>query len=182
MKKLFVVGLLSVLLLSGCGKSMNNTPEEAVEEYLNGYQMRNSSVIEKLEEWMMDQDMDDEMKKDYQNSLEKQYQNLSYEIIQTDEEEDSATVEVEIKVLDYQSSFQKSREYFLNHQEEFMENVVEEQDIDNLKEFMEYKIKELSGVEDMATYRIVFELEKNGKDWEVQEIDRDTFLKLYGLY
>lgn len=183
MKKILLLSILGLILLSGCGmKQEANTPEEAVNAYFSRIQTRDDSMIEMLDNWLMGQNLEEEQRKEYQTYLEKQYQNLSYEIINVDKEEDFAMVEVEIEVLDYQSSFKRSKDYFRNHQEEFMDSVVEEDQIDNVSEFIAYKIKELAGVEEKAKYRITLELEKNNGDWEIQEIDNDTFLKLYGLY
>ena len=181
MKKILCL-LVLLLLVTGCGMKMESTPREKVEDWMSNYQMYDDSITGRLKDFLDGQELEEETRKEYQNVLEKQHQNLSYNILSEDIDEDKATVEVEIEVLDYYSSFNKSRNYFKEHQEEFMDSVVEEQDIDNLKEFIEYKIKELSKVNEKTKYNITFHLIKVDNDWEIEDVDQDTFLKMYGLY
>ena len=50
-------------------------------------------------------------KEKYKDLLEKQYQNLSYKIKDEEIEKDTATVVVEIEVLDYKTAINKVKEY-----------------------------------------------------------------------
>ena len=130
----------------------------------------------------MNQDLEEEMRNDYQTALEKQYQNLSYEIISEEIDGNMATVVAEVEVLDYHTSMANSRDYFSKHQEEFLETPVEDSELDNRKELKEYQIKELGGVEDTTNYQITFELIQVNNDWQIKDVDTSTFLKMYGLY
>lgn len=180
MKKIiFVIAL--ILLLSGCSM-MRNTPTSAVEEWLNNYQTNNEPLIERVNNWLNDQKLSDEDRKLYKSALDRQYSNFSYEIKNENVIDDTAEVEVEIEVLDYNTSIKKSREYFSTNQEEFIDNKVDDNDIDTLKEFIEYKIKELMNVEDKTKYNITFYLSKTDNEWYVKDLSNDDFLKLYGLY
>lgn len=176
---LFLIGVL--LFVTGC-EMMGNTPKDVVEDYLTSYQKRDDSFVEQLEEYLDGENLEEEVRKDYQELLEKQHDNLSYEIKKEEINKDKSTVEVEIEVLDYRSNLDQSKKYFLEHQEEFTDQVVDENNIDSLKEFIEYKIKELKNVEDKTKYTTTFELIKVDGSWEIKDIDNDTFMKLYGLY
>ena len=101
--------------------------------------------------------------------MEKQYQNLSYKI--TDEEiiNDTAIVNVEIEVLNYSYSLSNSKKYYEEHKEE-------------IKNYNDYKIKELEKVEDKIKYNIVFSLTEFNGVWELNELDKNDLKKIHGLY
>lgn len=182
MKKLLLVVGVILLLTTGCGQKMASTPRERVEEWMMNYQQREEGVVNELVDWLMDQDLEDEERTNYQSVLEKQYQNLSYEILSEEIDGNMATVVAEIEVLDYHTSMSNSRDYFLNHQEEFLETPVTEDEIDNQKELKSYQIEELGRVEDTTKYQITFELIQVNNDWQIKDVDTSTFLKMYGLY
>ena len=173
MKK--IIGIIILLIIvCGCSMKMMHTPSEKVTEWMRHYQERDENVVKELEDWLETQELEEELKKEYQKTLEKQYQNLSYEIIKEETTGEEATVVVEIEVLDYHSSIDKSEDYYEKHREEFGE--------ENQNNYMKYKIEELSKVDDKTKYQITFDLIKIKNDWEVKDINEDTFLKLYGLY
>ena len=61
MKKLFIIGLLSLFLLTGCGNDMS--PTGAVEKFLSKYQKMDSEVLAQLDKVVSeDSDMSDEQK------------------------------------------------------------------------------------------------------------------------
>ena len=181
MKKIMIIMLVGLFVITGCGKKVV-TPTEKVEQYLTFFQEREKGVVEKLSDWIMDQDLEEDLRSTYQDIMEKQYQNLSYEILKEEIEDDKATVVVEIEVLNYQASLEKSKDYFLNHQEEFFDIVKEQEEVEKTKEYKEYRIKELQNVKDKTKYQITFQLTKRNKEWVIDEIDNATFLKMYGIY
>ncbi len=181
MKKIIVIGMI-IGLLTGCGMN-HNTPTNAVENVFQSYQNLDSSIINELDE-MIEQEKyySKEQKKEYKNLLEKQYQNLSYKIVKEEIIEDTATVEAEIEVLDYSSSLLKSKKYYLEHQEEFSSNVVDEKTIYEEKSFIDYKLKELGKVTDKMKYSITFSLIKKDTEWEIEKINELDIQKIQGLY
>ena len=71
MKKLLIVLLISVFLVTGCGNSM--TPTGAVEDFLGKYQSMDSEVLAQLDSVVSnDTTMSDEQKKEYKSLMEKQ--------------------------------------------------------------------------------------------------------------
>jgi hypothetical protein len=149
--------------------------------------------------------MSEEQKSTYKELLEKQYQNLSYKINDEDISGDTATVDVEIEVYDYQTTITKARNYYLEHQEEFnkeedndnetdnsndnivsdtVEDIKEvtEDTIDKIKSYIDYKLKEMKTVTEKTKYDITFTLTKEDGVWVIDELSETDKLKLHGLY
>jgi hypothetical protein len=200
MKKILFITILSFLLFTGCENTMINSPTSKVEEFLNSYQNLDNEVREELENIISkDENMTSEQKQEYQDLLEKQYQNISYKITDEKTNDDTATVDVEIEVYDYQSSITKSKKYYLEHQDEFNEETssedenkveetiddikeVTEDTIDTIKSYIDYKIQELKNVTEKTKYDITFTLTKEDGEWVIDELSDDDLLKLHGLY
>ena len=197
MKKIVAI-CLGLLFLVGCSNTMN-TPSKKVEEFLGKYQKLDDDVLTQLDVVMdNDAEMNDDQKKDYRSLMEKQYQNLSYKITDEKIDGDTATVDVEIEVFDYDTSINKSKEYYDSHKDEFKQddnnddknsdNVVEdakdkvEDTAEDLKDFVEYKLKELKDVTDKTTYTMTFNLTKEDGEWKLQDISDTDRQKLHGLY
>lgn len=167
MKKLFL--LIVPFLLFGCSNSLN-TPTGAVENFLNAYQNLDSNLLEKLDKVIeKDEDMNDEQKQKYHDLMVKQYKNLSYKIKSEDTMGEEAEVEVEIEVLNYASSIREAKKYYKEHPDE----------VDN---FMDYKIQNMSNVTNKTHYTITFYLVKIDQEWVVEELDDVNIQKIHGLY
>ena len=118
----------------------------------------------------------------YQQQAKHQY--LNYQILKEIIDGNEAEVLVLIDVLDYEGSFQNSRDYFLTHSEEFLDPSISLQDINSMKEFIAYQVQELFQTRDRVKYEITFSLSREDlySDWEVHDISREDLLKIYGLY
>lgn len=180
-KKILFV-FLGLFLLVGCTNTMNNTPSDKVEEFLGKYQKMDDDVLTQLDVILdNDTEMDEGQKKDYRSLMEKQYQNLSYKIKDEKIEDDTATVDVEIEVYDYQTSITKSKEYYDTHKDEFTND--DDDDDTGIKSYIDYKIKEMKNVTDKTTYTMTFNLTKDENDeWVVDDINDTDRQKLHGLY
>ena len=187
-----------LLLVAGCTNTMN-TPTSKVEEFLGKYQSMDSDVLTQLDQVISDDTtMSDEQKDEYRALMEKQYQNLSYKIEEENIEGDSATVDVEIEVLDYATKINEAKEYYEEHKDEIeKENQEEQSDNNNVVEdavegaeevikesaaFIDYKLKELESVTDTTTYTITFYLTKEDGEWKLQDISDQDREKIHGLY
>ena len=188
MKKIFIISLLSLFLLTGCGNEMS--PTGAVEKFLSKYQKMDSEVLAQLDKVVSeDSDMSDDQKKEYKTLMERQYQNLNYKIVNEEIDEDRATVDVEIEVFDYASSIRKSEEYY-NENRDMFEEVSHEDNVDredgNIIEasskYIDYKIEQMKNVSDKIKYTLIFELEKEDNEWKVLEISDIDRKKLHGLF
>ena len=187
-----------MLLVAGCTNTME-TPTTKVEEYLGKYQRLDDDVSTQLDQVLDDDNtMSDDQKDQYRALMEKQYQNLSYKIENEEINGDSATVDVEIEVLDYATTIADAKEYYQEHKDEIeKENDQEQSDNDNVVEdavegteeaieksaaFIDYKLKELESVSDTTTYTITFHLTKEDGEWQIQNLSDLDLEKIHGLY
>ena len=210
MKKIFCILLISLFLVTGCGNSM--TPTGAVEDFLGRYQSMDSEVLAQLDSVISnDTTMSDDQKKEYKSLMEKQYQHLSYKIKNEEIVDDTATVDVEIEVFDYATSIRKSSEYYNENRDMFEEvrnsgsdkknnTTSDKDDVDNnashegnvntddgsileeTKEYIDYKIKQLKDVTDKVKYTITFNLSKKDDKWVVDDISDIDRQKIHGLF
>ena len=60
--------------------------------------------------------------------------------------------------------------------------VIQTEDAEETKEFIERQIDALTKVEEKTKYQVTFYLEKEENEWVIKDLDQDTFLKMYGLY
>ena len=187
-----------MLLVAGCTNTME-TPTTKVEEYLGKYQRLDDEVSTQLDQVLDDDNtMSDDQKDQYRALMEKQYQNLSYKIESEEINGDSATLDVEIEVLDYATTIADAKEYYQEHKDEIeKENDQEQSDNDNVVEdavegteeaieksaaFIDYKLKELESVSDTTTYTITFYLTKEDGEWQIQNLSDLDLEKIHGLY
>ena len=163
MKKIIILTILLSIFLFGCEKTMQ-TPTSKVEEFLSGYQRLDKDVLKELENIVEKEDeMTDEEKKEYKSLLEKQYQNLAYKIKKEIIAKDTATVDVEIEVLDYSSAITKSKK-------ECEKNIVE------------CKLKELKLVNNKTKHDLTITLYQEDGKWVIENLNEDDVKKLHGLY
>ncbi len=185
MRKFIGILFISLFFLTGCGNAMK-TPTKAVEQYLNKYQNLDGEVMAQLDSVISsDVSMSDEQKKDYKDLIINQYKNLSYKIVNENIMNDTAEVEVEIEVLDYASSIGEAKIYYTNHLDEFNDEEkkdTEDEDVDDLSSFIDYKIKSMKDVNNTRKETIVFSLNKVDKEWVVDDLNDLDIEKLHGLY
>ena len=188
MKKIFIILLISMSILTGCGTNMNS-PTSAVENYLKKYQDLDGEVTSQLDSVISsDISMTDTQKNDYKELMMNQYKNMSYKIVNENLMDEEAEVEVEIEVLDYASSIGESRIYYNNHRDEFSEtsedddSINDDEDIDNIASFIDYKIKNMKNVTNTTKETITFYLNKVDGEWVVDNLSDIDLEKLHGLY
>ena len=196
--KIVVSAFILLLVIVGCSNNMS-TPTNKVEEFLGKYQSMDEDVLKQLDQVIKDDDtMNDDQKDKYKALMEKQYQNLSYKIENEDIEGNSATVDVEIEVLDYATTASKAQEYYNEHKEEIEEKYNDKkEDNDNSLEnagddvlqaveesvaYINYKLEELDTANDTVTYDMTFYLTKEDGEWILQDISDLDRKKLHGLY
>ena len=204
MKKILVLFSIALVLITGCSTNMN-TPTAKDEEFLSKYQTMDNEVLEQLKTVIKsDKTMSEEQKLEYRGLMEKQYQNLSYKIKNEKIDGDTAVVDVEIEVYDYATSIKKSQDYYMEHEDEFLDDENKNNDSDSgeiiggavedaseaiedmfteTSKFIDYKIKQLKDVTDKAKYDITFHLNKNEEnEWVLEDISDADRQKLHGLY
>lgn len=150
MKKVLLVFSLILLFMTGCGTDMG-TPTAKVEEFLGKYQKMDSEVLTQLDSVIStDEKMSDSQKDEYRGLMEKQYQNLSYKIKNEEIDGDKATVDVEIEVYDYATSITKSKKYYNDHRDEFMDDTDNNTDKNNSSEEVDEGDEVIGGVAEDA--------------------------------
>ena len=176
MKKLLPILICIFTLLIGC-ENTHNTPTSKVEELLSKYQNLDQDVLNDLANTIdKDEKLSNNQKKEYKVLLEKQYQNLSYKITNEEINNKTAIVEVEIQVLDYQSTIQKSKLYYEEHEEEIKE------EYKSIKELFDYQLKEMKKTNETIKYNLVFTLDKKDNYWSIRELTKEDISKIHGLY
>ena len=178
MKKILIV-LCAILLFTGCSCSMNdNKPDEAVETFFEKYRSKDDDIITQLKETIENEDLTDDEQEKYQELMKKQYDQFAYVIKDTNEEDDSATVTVELTVLNYRSAILEAEERLKSNPEEFNDDEGKFSE----EKYMDYKIEKMSEVNDTTTHTIDLYLTKENGIWKVEQLSSDDISKLHGLY
>ncbi len=177
-KKILVV-LFFVIFLTGCSCAIDdNKPEEAVDTFFEMYRNKDDNIITQLKETIENEDLTDDKKEEYQELMEKQYDQFAYVIKDTKQEDNEATVTVELTVLNYRSAILQAEEELKNNPEKFNDD---EGNFSNEK-YMDYKIEKMSEVTDTTTHTIDLSLTKENGMWKVNQLSSDDISKLHGLY
>ena len=179
MKKVLVILCVAILLFTGCSCSVNDTtPEQAVDTFFEKYRAKDDNVITQLMDTIENEGLVDEQKEKYQDLMEKQYDQFAYVIKDIDENDNDATVTVELTVLNYRSAILQAEEELKNNPEKFNDDQGNFSD----DKYMDYKIEKMSEVTDTTTHTIELSLTKESGMWKVNELSSDDISKLHGLY
>ena len=188
MKKILVALICTIFLLIGC-ENMKNTPTAKVENFLSKYQKMDHEVLKELDTVLkQNTTMTKEQKDKYKSLLKKQYQNLSYKIKNEETRDNTATVEVEIEVLDYKNAIENSKDYYINHKEDFIKDDNDSTDgliedtIETLKRYIDYKIEQMKLVNNKINYGITFTLTKEDDMWKINPLTEEDIQKIHGIY
>ena len=168
MKKIVSL-FIFLLLLVGC--SLSNSPTSKVEEFLNKYQTLDSDIKSGIDDILKEENLTDSQKERYRKVIEKQYRNLSYEIKNERIDGDTATITVEIEVMDYKKEVNDTNNYY--------------QGIDNytIEDYNNTKLDKLEKAKDKVKYTIDFEVKKDGNgNWKLSSLSNETIKKIQGLY
>lgn len=180
MKKLLIatVILSFCLLLTGCG-CMKMTAKGAVEDFLNQYKSLSANVVEDMDDVVDTENLNDEQKEQYRNILKKQYQDLKYEIVNEEYNNDEATVETKITVYDLYKVQKEANDYLTEHSDEFKD---EDGNFDN-DLFMDYKLKNMHKSSDTVEYTIIFNVTKDDNgNYKVTDVTNEDLEKIHGIY
>lgn len=179
MKKI-VIAFVMLILLTGCNNDLMNTPTKRVETLLNNYVTLDSKVLSDLDETLLTETvMTNDQKSRYRDILKKQYQNLSYEIKDETIDGDVATVEVEIKVYDYQKIVTEAETYLASNPSDFLQDDNKTTDIGK---FNDYKLEQLENAKDKVTYTLNLTLKKVDDKWVLDDLTDTEISKIHGLY
>ena len=181
MKKVLgiVIAILAIFTLVGCSCSLNDKkPEAAVDTFFEKYRKKDDNVMSQLKETIENLSLDDDYKIKYQDLMEKQYNQMAYVIKDIEENEDTASANVEITVLDYKTAIQESEKYLENNPEKFKD------ELGNYSEeiFTKYKIDQMKLVDSTTSYNINLGLTKENGMWTVNQLSDEDILKIHGMF
>lgn len=177
MKKILL--LLTVLLLVGCEKDMNNTPTKRVEVFLSSYQSLSEEVQAKIATDVDEMsNLTEEEKTNYTDLWKKHYQNLTYEVKDEKVDGDDAVVTVEIEVTDYSRVIANANQHLVDSPFEFED----ETGIYSPTKFNDYKLEAMKSTTDKVKYTLELKVKKIDKKWVLQDLTEEEYLKLSGMY
>jgi len=178
MKKI-ILGVLSILVLTGCGEKMFNTPTKKVEMFFQNYQTLSDEVIEQLNNVVNEEEnFNAEERLAYKELMKKHYQELKYEIKDEQIDGDKATVTVEIEVTDYSNALKEADQYLENNKSEFYD----ENGVYNEFLFTTYRIEQLKKVTDRVKFTLNLTLSKVDDEWKLDDISDIDEQKINGVY
>ena len=179
MKKLIsFLAIFTLIITTGCGNKMLNTPTKKVEMFLGNYQSLDDEVMSQLDDTLANENMTDEQKDRYKEIMKKHYQNLTYEIKDEVIDGDMATVTVEIEVTDYTKVMDDADKYLSEHKDEF-------NDKDNKYDeslFIDYRLDLLEKAKDRVKYTLDLTLTKVDGEWQLDDISDIDEQKIHGMY
>lgn len=166
MKKKILLLAIFTFLLIGC--SMSNTPTSKVEELLSKYQRLDNDISMGINSVLDEQNLTDVHKERYRKLLETQYKNLSYEIKDEIIDGDTATVIVEIEVIDYKKA---------------INDLTFDSMLYTKESFDEEKLDRLEEAKDKVTYTLELSLTKDKEGtWKLNALTNEQIKKIQGMY
>ena len=178
MKKI-VLGIVTILLLSGCGEKMFNTPTKKVEMFFQNYQTLSKDVVEQLNKVVNEEEnFNADQRLAYKELMKKHYQELTYEIKDEKIDGNKATVTVEIEVTDYSKTLKDADKYLENNRAEFYDD----KGVYNSFLFTTYRIEQLKKVTDKVKFTLNLTLSKVDDEWQLDPISDADEQKINGVY
>lgn len=178
MKKILCI-ITVLLLMSGCGEKLMNTPTKKVETLFNNYQTLNNDVLDDLDAAIGKNDTFNETQADkYRTMMKNHYQNLIYKIKDEETNGDTAIVTVEIEVTDYSKIMAETNTYYNEHISEFVNETGE---YDQSK-FLDYQLEQYAKTNDKVKYTLDITLTKVNDKWQVDKLSDDDLDKINGIY
>jgi len=168
MKKIILV-FTFLLLLVGC--SLSNSPTSKVEDLLTKYQTLDKDIMEGINNVISEETLTASQRERYKDIIEKQYKNLSYEVKEERYDGNTATITVEIEVLDYKQAINKISATYL------------QKDNYTVEEYNDAKLEALEEVKDKVLYTLDFDVNKDSNgNWRLASLSNETIKKILGMY
>lgn len=177
MKKILcLLGILIVIV--GCSSDLANTPTRQVEAYLNKYQTLDSDVMTDLNTTINSETgFTDEQRNTYRDIVKSGYQKMSYTIKDERIDGDTATVTVEVKVMDYASILNDAEVYRNDNMTEFSNEEVYDESL-----YIDYRLGKMQNQNEKAIYTIDFTLTKIDGKWSLDNPTSEIRSKINGIY
>lgn len=178
MKKIIIIIVLLVMI-TACSinlSDIDNTPTKKVEAFFNRYQTLDEAVLDDLDLVVeKETELTEKQKSKYRNIMKKHYQNLQYTIKEETVNGDSAIVEVEILVTDFNKELNKKG---VKKEKDFYEEGQY-----NTEEYNDYRLSVLEKANEVTKYTLYLSLEKDDNDeWTLKDLTDEDDLKILGMY
>ena len=165
----------SIFILTGCLGLMG--PSEKIEAMLDKYIKNDSSIIKELEDYLDLQELSDEEKARYEAIIKKEYAQIKYEIKNETIEDNNATVEVALSVIDLYGASTIAENYLLDNPTKFYTD-----GIYDTHKFIDYKLGIMEKYTETKDYTIYLNLSRHDDIWYIEEPDEETLEKIHGIY
>lgn len=151
-------------MLVGC--TLGNTPTARVEDLLSKYQMLDKSITISYTSLTTDTNLSQDTINRYEDAIEKQYRDLSYEVKEEVIDGNTATVTIQIEVMNYKAAIDK----------------YDKNDYETAK-YHELVLDSIESTKEMVTYTLDITLTKDDNDnWNVDDLTTENRNKLLGIY
>ena len=169
LKKKLLLFALPILFTFLAGCEMANTPTSKVEDLFTKYQKLDTDIDNGINNILDEQNLSESQKERYRKILENQYKNLTYQIKEEKIDGDTATVTVEIEVIDLKKS---------------ISDLVYDSNIYTKDTYDEEKLKKLEHAKDKVKYTLELTLNKNDRDeeWKLNALTNEDIKKIQGMY
>ncbi len=174
MKK-FIAIVIILFGLTGC---LNSTPKSAVESYLKKYKSLDSEVLRDLEDIIDEENLTDDQEEVYRSIMKKQYQDLDYEIIEEEYDNDISYVTVKVTVYDLYTVQNDASVYLTNNPDKFND----ENGAYDVSKFIDYKLDVMKNTTGRITYTIVFTVSKEDDKYTISQPTESDLDKIHGVY
>lgn len=167
MKKKLLLLVIPLLLLVAC--SMANTPTSKVEELFTKYQTLDTDIDTGISTILYEQNLSESQKERYRKILENQYRNLTYQIKEEIIDGNTATVTVEIEVLDLKKT---------------INDLTFDSSIYTKETYDEEKLNRLEKAKDKVKYTLELTVTKddNDEEWKLNALTNENIKKIQGMY
>lgn len=166
MKKKLLLLVIPLLLLVAC--TMANTPTSKVEELFTKYQTLDTDIDTGISSVLDEQNLSESQKERYRKILENQYRNLTYQIKEEIIDGNTATIIVEIEVLDLKKT---------------INDLTFDSSIYTKETYDEEKLNRLEKAKDKVKYTLELTVTKNDNDeWKLNALTNENIKKIQGMY
>jgi len=166
-KKILIFVIPILLLLVAC--TMANTPTSKVEDLFTKYQTLDNDIDSGIDSILEEQNLSNARKGRYRAILENQYKNLTYQIKEEIIDGNTATVTVEIEVLDLKKA---------------VNDLVYNSEIYETKDlYDEERLNRLEKAKDKVKYTLDLTLTKDdNEEWTLDALTNEDIKKIQGMY
>ena len=169
--------IIIFLLFAGCD-SINNSPTRRVEEFFNSYQTLDDKLLNNLDYSIESNELNEEEKNTYREIMTRQYRDLTYIIKDEEIDGDNAIVKVEIEVYDYSKSISEASDYFMLHQDEFLDDSL----MVSKEKYIDYKLELMKKNKERVKYTLSITLSKKDNKWIMDDISDSDREKIHGIF